>query len=155
MDGFCYYEETFTMTILCLIQETPAMIHALEYAERLARLEDQDLGLLYTLETGGFNHWYAVQDLMREEQKHEALDALQKWSHHAKDHMGRDPILYIKDGPPLKALQAILDAEHKVTHLVLSLDPSVVDSRDLLQSLIQNIKQHPAIPFTVIPAPHG
>jgi hypothetical protein len=38
---------------------------------------------------------------------------------------------------------------------VLSLDPSVVDSRDLLQSLIQNIKQHPAIPFTVIPAPHG
>jgi hypothetical protein len=55
------------MTILCLIQETPAMIHALEYAERLARLEDQDLGLLYTLETGGFNHWYVVQDLMWEE----------------------------------------------------------------------------------------
>ncbi|MFM7630440.1 MAG: hypothetical protein ACKO43_01350, partial [Alphaproteobacteria bacterium] len=106
------------MTILCLIQDTPAMIHALEYAERLARFEEQDLGLLYTLETTGFNHWYAVEDLMREEQKHEALDALNKWSHHAKDQMGRDPILYIKDGPPLKALQSLLDAEHKVTHLV-------------------------------------
>lgn len=143
------------MTILCLIQDTPAMIHALEYAERLARLEDQDLGLLYTLETSGFNHWYAVEDLMREEQKHEALDALKKWSHHAKDHMGQDPILYIKDGPPLKALQSILDADHKVTHLVLSLDAGSVTSRDLLQSLMQNIKQYPSIPFTVIPSPHG
>jgi hypothetical protein len=30
-----------------------------------------------------------------------------------------------------------------------------VASRDLLQSLIQNIKQYPSIPFTVIPSPHG
>ncbi|MFM7630248.1 MAG: hypothetical protein ACKO43_00355, partial [Alphaproteobacteria bacterium] len=84
-----------------------------------------------------------------------ALDALNKWSHHAKDQMGRDPILYIKDGPPLKALQSLLDAEHKVTHLVLCLDSGSVASRDLLQSLIQTIKQYPAIPFTVIPSPHG
>ena len=56
------------------------------------------MALLYVIEPTDFQHWIAVEDIMREERRTEAEQILQRHAKQVNEITGTLPILYVREG---------------------------------------------------------
>ncbi|MEE3626232.1 universal stress protein [Nitrospirillum sp. BR 11752] len=77
-----------TRIFLVVVDETEEMTVALHYAARRARSTGGRVALLHCIEPGDFQHWAAVEDLMRQERREEAEQLLQRLARDVVDICG-------------------------------------------------------------------
>ena len=108
---------------LVVVDETEEMEVALRFACRRARHTGGRVALLYVIEPAEFQHWMAVEDLMREEARSAGEQLLQKLAAWVNELVGSIPILYVREGEVRDELFKLLDEEPRVSILVLGANP--------------------------------
>lgn len=104
---------------LVVVDDSPELKVALRYACLRAKKSGGRVALLYVIEPAEVQSWLAVETLMREEQRAEAEQKLQKLAREVNASTGAVPILYIREGDRRDELMALIDEEPGISILVL------------------------------------
>lgn len=139
--------------ILCVIDQSPELVQAVRHAAGMAKRRQVDVAFLYTLEPTSFQHWAAVENLMREERRAEAEQAMQKWAMMVEGITGHRPVSYIREGNVKAELLKLLEEEPDIGHLVLAVSTGN-DAPGPLISVITAPKTltRLRVPVTILPA---
>ncbi len=140
---------------LVIVDETEEMEVALRFACRRARHTGGRVALLYVIEPAEFQHWMAVEDLMREEARSEGEQLLQKLAARVNELVGSIPILYVREGKVRDELFKLLDEEPRVSILVLGANPGSRGHGPLVSALTGKMIGKLRIPVTVVPGNLG
>ena len=122
-------------SILCVIDNSEELRVAVRFAALLARRQQADVAFLYTLEPAAFQHWQAVEQLMRAESRAEAETAMQKWAIMVEGLTGNRPVSYIREGKAREELLKLLEEEPEIVHLVLATSPTPDNPGPLVSAL--------------------
>ena len=140
---------------LVVVDETEEMEVALRFACRRARHTGGRVALLYVIEPAEFQHWMAVEDLMREEARSEGEQLLQKLAARVNELVGSIPILYVREGEVRDELFKLLDEEPRVSILVLGANPGSRGPGPLVSALTGKMIGKLRVPVTVVPGNLG
>ena len=89
---------THQRIFLVIVDDSEELNIALTYACLRARNSGGRVALLYVIEPSDFQHWIAVEDIMRAERRTEAEQILQRHAKQVNEITGALPILYVREG---------------------------------------------------------
>ena len=147
--------DTSDRVFLVVVDETEEMKVALRFACLRARRTGGRVALLYVIEPAEFQHWMAVEDLMREEARSEGEQLLQKLAARVNELVGSIPILYVREGKVRDELFKLLDEEPRVSILVLGANPGSRGPGPLVSALTGKMIGKLRVPVTVVPGNLG
>lgn len=136
---------------LVIVDETEEMKVALRFACRRARHTGGRVALLYVIEPAEFQHWMAVEDLMREEARSEGEQLLQRLAAQVNELVGSIPILYVREGKVRDELFKLLEEEPRISILVLGANTGSRGPGPLVTALTGKMIGKLHIPITVVP----
>lgn len=136
---------------LVVVDETEEMKIALRFACRRARSTGGRVALLHVIEPADFQHWKAVEDLMREEARSEGEQLLQRLAAQVNDLAGAIPILYVREGKPADELLRLLDEEPTISILVLGANTGARGPGPLVSALTGKLVSKLRVPLTIVP----
>ena len=136
---------------LVVVDETEEMEVALRFACRRARHTGGRVALLYVVEPADFQHWMAVEDLMREEGRQEAEAVLQKYSAEVQEWSGKTPVFYLREGKLRDELLKLIDEDQSISVLVLGAATGTEGPGPLISSLAGKMTSDLRVPLTIVP----
>jgi nucleotide-binding universal stress UspA family protein len=140
---------------LVVVDETEEMQVALRFACQRARNTGGRVALLYVIEPAEFQHWMAVQDLMREEARSEGEQLLQRLAAQVNELVGAMPVLYVREGKVRDELFKLLDEEPSISILVLGANTGSRGPGPLVSALTGKMIGKLRVPVTVVPGNMG
>ena len=143
--------DTSDRVFLVVVDETEEMKVALRFACQRARRTGGRVALLYVIEPAEFQHWMAVEDLMREEARSEGEQLLQRLAAQVNELVGTIPVLYLREGKVRDELFKLLDEEPRISILVLGANTGSRGPGPLVSALTGNMIGKLRIPVTVVP----
>jgi nucleotide-binding universal stress UspA family protein len=143
--------DTSDRVFLVVVDETEEMKVALRFACQRARRTGGRVALLYVIEPADFQHWMAVEDLMREEARSEGEQLLQRLAAQVNELVGTIPVLYVREGKVRDELFKLLDEEPRISILVLGANTGSRGPGPLVSALTGNMIGKLRIPVTVVP----
>jgi nucleotide-binding universal stress UspA family protein len=136
---------------LVVVDETEEMQVALRFACLRARRTGGRVALLFVIEPADFQHWRAVEELMREEARSEGEQLLQRLAAQVNDLVGAIPILYVREGKVGDELFKLLDEEPQISILVLGANTGNRGPGPLVSSLAGKMVGKLRVPVTIVP----
>ncbi len=136
---------------LVVVDETEEMKVALRFACLRARRTGGRVALLYVIEPAEFQHWMAVEDLMREEARSEGEQLLQRLAAQVNELVGTIPVLYVREGKVRDELFKLLDEEPRISVLVLGANTGTRGPGPLVSALTGKMIGKLRVPITVVP----
>ncbi len=136
---------------LVVVDESEELKVALRYAARRAQHTGGRVALLYVIEPSELQHWGAVEDLMKEEQREAAEALLQKLGAQVTEMAGTMPIIFIREGRRRDELLALINEEKSVSVLVLAAGTSAEGPGPLITALTGKQAAKLRIPMTIVP----
>ncbi len=136
---------------LVVVDETEEMKVALRFACQRARRTGGRVALLYVIEPAEFQHWMAVEDLMREEARSEGEQLLQRLAAQVNELVGTIPVLYVREGKVRDELFTLLDEEPLISILVLGANTGSRGPGPLVSALTGKMIGKLRVPITVVP----
>ncbi|MDJ0895018.1 MAG: universal stress protein [Alphaproteobacteria bacterium] len=136
---------------LVVVDESAEQDVALRFACLRARRTGARVALLHVIEPPDFQHWMAVDDLMREEMREEAETLLHKLSGVVNELTGKLPELYVREGDRAKELLNLIEQEPSISVLVLGADPTGDNPGPLVSLIVGKMSGRLRIPITVVP----
>lgn len=144
-------EETAPRIFLVVLDESTELGVALRYACYRALHTGGRVALLYVTEPTELQHWMAVEDIMREERRMEAEQALQRHAKLVNEITGTMPVLYLREGDRRDELLALMAEEPSVSILVLAAGTGPEGPGPLVSYLTGKGVNKLRIPLTVVP----
>ncbi len=138
-------------SFLVVVDDTPECRVALRFASVRAKNTGGGVVLLHVIEPADFQHWIAVENLMREEAREEAEELLQGLAAEVHDWAGITPEYRIREGRKLDEILALLAAEPSIRVLVLGASPDAEGPGPLVSRLAGQISGSLPVPITVVP----
>lgn len=136
---------------LVIVDSSAEMKVALHFACRRAKSTGGRVALLYVQEKADFQHWMAVAEIMREEQREVAEELLQSLSAEVHDWSGKMPILYIREEEIRDALVKLLDEEPSISILVLAAGTGRGGRGPIIDYVMSKRASKLHIPITIVP----
>lgn len=136
---------------LVVVDETAEHEVALKFACLRARHTGAAVALLYVIEPPDFQHWMAVDDLMREEQREEAEAVLHKLSGMINELTGQMPELYVREGNRAEEVLTLIEEEPSISVLILGADPTGDNPGPLVSHIVGRMSGRLRVPITVVP----
>ena len=136
---------------LVVVDETIELGVALDYACRRARRTGGRVALLYVIEPGEFQHWGAIENLMREEARTEAEQTLQRHAKDAQAKSGSMPVLYVREGDRRDELLKLIQEEPTISILVLAAATGTEGPGPLISFLATKAIGRLRVPVTIVP----
>jgi len=136
---------------LVIVDNSEEMKVALHFACRRAKSTGGRVALLYVQDQADFQHWMAVAEIMREEQREAAEELLQALSAEVHDWSGKMPILYIREGLIREALVQLLDEEPSISILVLAAGVGRGGLGPIIDQIISKRAASLHLPVTIVP----
>jgi len=146
-----YQEHLTKRKFLCVVDDSPECRLALRFAFRRAARTDGGVILLYVIEPADFQHWMAVETLMKEEARDEAETILQTLADEVSRWSGIIPEFAIREGRKLEQLLAFLDDEPEIRLLVLGASTDKDGPGPLVSALAGPQLGQLRVPITVVP----
>ena len=107
-------------TLLCVLDDTPELSVALQFAARRAHRTGAHVGMLYVIENStDFQHWSAIGDLMRAEANAKAEQVLMRAAEEVAKWTGEPPIFYIREGNRRDEVIAQIQEDPSIAFLIL------------------------------------
>ncbi|MDP6688895.1 MAG: universal stress protein [Alphaproteobacteria bacterium] len=136
---------------LCVVDDSPECRLALRFAFRRAARTGGGVILLYVIEPADFQHWMAVQNLMREEAREAAVEVLQTLADEVSQWSGIMPEIAIREGRKQDELLALLEDEPEIRLLVLGASAEKDGPGPLVTALAGPMSANMRVPVTVVP----
>jgi nucleotide-binding universal stress UspA family protein len=138
-------------TFLVVVDNSEELHVALRFASSRAKKTGGRVALLYVVEPADFQHWMAVEDLMREEGRQEAEAVLQKYSAEVQEWSGKMPVFYLREGKLRDELLKLIDEDRSISVLVLGAATGTEGPGPLISSLVGKMTSDLRIPLTIVP----
>jgi len=136
---------------LCVVDDSPECRLALRFAFRRAARTGGGVILLYVIEPADFQHWMAVENLMKEEAREAAEEVLQTLADEVSQWSGIMPEFAIREGRKQDQVLTILDDEPEIRLLVLGASAEKDGPGPLVSALAGPMSGHLRVPVTVVP----
>ena len=140
-----------TRIFLVVVDETEEMTVALHYAARRARTTGGRVALLHVVAPSELQHWGAIEELMKQEQREEAEQLMQRLAKEVVDIAGSMPMLYIRDGQASEQLMKLIQEEPSISILVLAAGTGRGGPGPLINHVVGQMSGNLRIPVTVVP----
>lgn len=140
-----------TRIFLVVVDETEEMSVALHYAARRARTTGGRVALLHVIPPGELQQWGAIEELMKQEQREEAEQLMQRLAKEVVDIAGSMPTLYIRNGQASEQLLKLLAEEPSISILVLAAGTGRGGPGPLINFVVGQMSGTLRIPVTVVP----
>ena len=138
--------------LLVYVDESDEFLEAMKYACELAKTESLGIILLYIIQDENFRHWKGVENIMREEQKNEAKEVLEKYITYIKSNYKLHVKSYIKTGEKLDILIKTLNSKRpKIKNLVLGLAMDKIENNKVISSLTGILRRKLTLPIIIVP----
>ena len=138
--------------LLVYVDESDEFLEAMKYACEFAKTESLGIILLYIIQDENFRHWKGVENIMREEQKSEAKEVLDKYISYIKNNYKLNVKSYIKTGEKLEVLIKTLNGKRpKVKNLVLGLAMDKIENNKVISSLTGILRKKLTLPIIIVP----
>ena len=138
--------------LLVYVDESEEFLEAMKYACELAKTDSLGIILLYIIQDENFRHWKGVENIMREEQKSEAKEVLDKYISYIKNNYKLNVKSYIKTGEKLEVLIKTLNRKRpKVKNLVLGLAMDKIENNKVISSLTGILRKKLTLPIIIVP----
>jgi nucleotide-binding universal stress UspA family protein len=134
-----------------VVDNTEELHVALRFASLRAKKTGGRVALLYVVEPADFQHWMAVEDLMREEGRQEAEAVLQKYSAEVQEWSGKTPVFYLREGKLRDELLKLIDEDQSISVLVLGAATGTEGPGPLISSLAGKMTSDLRVPLTIVP----
>ncbi|HEV7370156.1 universal stress protein [Arenibaculum sp.] len=145
------HPEKFPRIFLVVLDESAELGVALKYASYRARNSGGRVALLVVTESADFQHWMAVEDIMREERRTEAEQILQRHARVVNELTGKMPGLYVREGNRREELLRLIEEEPSISILVLGAGTGPEGPGPLVSYLTGKGVSKLSIPLTVVP----
>ncbi|MDA1098613.1 MAG: universal stress protein [Proteobacteria bacterium] len=136
---------------MCVVDDSPECRLALRFAFRRAARTGGGVVLLYVIEPADFQHWVAVENLMREEAREAAEEVLQTLAEEVSQWSGIMPEFAIREGRKQDEVLALLEAEPEIRLLVLGASAEKDGPGPLVSALAGPMSANMRVPVTVVP----
>ncbi len=136
---------------LVVVDDTAEYKSALRFACRRALHTGGRVALLYALEPTEFQHWMAVEEVMREERRVEAEQLIQRVAAEVNALTGTMPVLHLREGSRREELLKLIDEEPSISILVLAASPTGDGPGPLVQYFTGKGIGRLRIPITIVP----
>ena len=136
---------------LCVVDDSPECRLALRFAFRRAARTGGGVILLYVIEPADFQHWMAVENLMREEAREAAEEVLQTLADEGNEWSGIMPEFSIREGRKQDEVLALLEEEPEIRLLVLGASAEKDGPGPLVTALAGPLSANMRVPVTVVP----
>jgi len=144
-------EELRERIFLVLVDDSDEMRVALHFACLRAKHTGGRLALLYVQEPADFQHWMAVEDLMREERREEAEARLQELSAEVQDWAGSMPMLYVREGDRGEELFKLVEEEPSISVVVLAASTESDSPGPVINYMLSRTTKQMRVPITIVP----
>ena len=138
-------------TFLVVVDNSVELHVALRFASLRAKKTGGRVALLYVVEPADFQHWMAVEALMREEGRQEAEAVLQKYSAEVQEWSGKTPVFYLREGKLRDELLKLIDEDQSISVLVLGAATGTEGPGPLISSLAGKMTSDLRVPLTIVP----
>jgi nucleotide-binding universal stress UspA family protein len=136
---------------LVVVDETEELQIAVHYAARRAAHTGGRIALLYVIEPSELQHWVAIENLAREEQREEAELLMQRLCEEILPIAGTMPIVYIREGRRRDELLSLINEEPSISILVLAAGIGPEGPGPLISYLTGKPAARLRIPVTIVP----
>ena len=136
---------------LCVVDDSPECRLALRFAFRRAARTGGGVILLYVIKPADFQHWMAVENLMREEAREAAEEVLQTLADEVNEWSGIMPEFSIREGRKQDEVLALLEEEPEIRLLVLGASAEKDGPGPLVTALAGPLSANMRVPVTVVP----
>ena len=136
---------------LVVVDESEEMKVALHFACRRSKTSGGRIALLYVQEPADFQHWMAVEEIMREEKREEAEELLQLLSVEVNEWSGKMPSFYLREGDRREELVKLLDEEPSISILVLGAGVGRGGPGPIIDYLLSRGASQLHVPITLVP----
>jgi nucleotide-binding universal stress UspA family protein len=144
-------ESTNPRIFLVVVDETEELQIAVHYAARRAAHTGGRVALLYVIEPSELQHWVAIENLAREEQREEAELLMQRLCEEILPIAGTMPIVYIREGRRRDELLSLINEEPSISILVLAAGIGPEGPGPLISYLTGKPAARLRIPVTIVP----
>jgi len=157
LKGWCMSDIDLEKTLpsrtkfLVVVDETPECRLALRFACRRAARTRGGVVLLFVIEPAEFQHWMAVENLMKEEAREEAERILQELATEVNEESGIVPEFRIREGRKQDEILAMLDEDPDIRLLVLGASAEKEGPGPLVSALAGQMSGSMRVPVTVVP----
>tara|TARA_B110000444_G_C18680673_1_gene519585 strand:- start:221 stop:685 length:465 start_codon:yes stop_codon:yes gene_type:complete len=139
--------------LLICVDESNELSAAINYACISAQKNKFGLILLYVIEEENFRHWKGVENIMREEQKDQAKEVLNKHLIHIKEDYSLNVKTHVKRGEKLEViLKVINNKKFKIKNFILGLAIDNPEDNKIISSLTGNLRKQLSLPITIVPS---
>ena len=136
---------------LVVVDDTPECRVALRFACMRAHRTGGGVVLLRVIEPADFQHWMAVENLMREEAREEAEELLTGLAEEMNEYSGLMPEFRIREGPVVDEILALIAEEVSIRILILGATPDAAGPGPLVSRLAGQMSGSLQVPVTVVP----
>lgn len=136
---------------LVVIDDTDDWRAALRFACRRAEHTSGRVALLRVVEPADFQHWMAVEQVIREERRQEAEQLLQRVARDVIELTGTLPVLHLREGALRDEMMKLIEEEPTLSILVLGANPGKEGPGPLVQYLAGKGVGRMRIPLTIVP----
>lgn len=136
---------------LVCVDDTPECRVALRFACRQAKKTGGGVTLLRVIEPADFQHWVAVEDLMREEARDEAEALLQELAAGVNEWAELMPELVVREGPKRDAVLTLIEEDPAISILVLGAASGPEGPGPLVNALASQMAGTMRVPVTIVP----
>ncbi|MEQ9812929.1 MAG: universal stress protein [Azospirillaceae bacterium] len=136
---------------LIVVDDTEEWRAALRFACRRAQHTGGRVALMHVIEPADFQHWMAVEEVMRAEMREEAETRLHSVAEEVVELTGQMPILHIREGTTREELLALINEEPSISILVLGAHPGAEGPGPLIQYLTTKGLGRLRVPITIVP----
>ncbi len=136
---------------LVVVDATEEMSLALRFACRRAEHTGGRIALLYVTQPADFQHWAAVAEKMRDEEREEAERVLHGLAADVNELIGLMPVLYVREGNAADEVVKLIEEEPQISILVLGAGTDKKGPGPLVTSLAGKMAGQFPVPITVVP----
>lgn len=140
-----------TRIFLVVVDDSPEAKVALRYASLRALRTGGRVALLHVLEPVAMDSFMSLDEMLREEQRAEAEQKLQRLAREVLRLSGRPPCLIIREGALRDELLALLDEDAGISVLVLGAGAGSDGPGPLISHLTTRALGRLRIPLTIVP----
>jgi nucleotide-binding universal stress UspA family protein len=136
---------------LVCVDDTPECRVALRFACRRAKKTGGGVTLLRVIEPADFQHWVAVEDLMREEARDAAEALLQELAAGVNEWADLMPELVVREGPKRDSVLTLIEEDPAIRILVLGAASGPEGPGPLVNALASQMAGTMRVPVTIVP----
>lgn len=144
-------QDTGERFFLVVVDDTEELHQALYFACGRAKKTGGRIAMVYVIPPAEFAHWAGVGELMREEAREKAEEAIAREAKHVEALTGKAPLVFIKEGKPADEILGLLHDEPNIRLIVLGADTKADTAGPLVSYLTGKGASVCPVPVTIVP----